>query len=176
MAEAVLAVGFEDLTFAAVADQLGAAQATLYRHCPNRDALVRLGLDLALRRVSWPDLNGHWKPLLERWAVASWRVWEQHPGAVRETTRGIVPGHLLVLADQVGTALVTRGFTPRHAVQAVDLIFDLAADNRRGVEEIDRTVSQEASAAVTGATAAVRGLPGVPRTDDPQPDHRPTVA
>lgn len=71
VAEAVLAVGFEDLTFAAVADQLGAAQATLYRHCPNRDALVRLGLDLALRRMTWPDLNGHWKPLLERWAVGT---------------------------------------------------------------------------------------------------------
>lgn len=144
VAEAVLAVGFDQLTFAAVAERLGIAQATLYRHTPNRDELVRLGLDLVLRRTPWPDLDGPWKPLLERWAMASWRIWERYPGAVRETTRGVVPSHILVLADRVGTALVERGFTPGNAVLAVDLVFDLAADNRRGVEEIDRTTPQQA--------------------------------
>ncbi|SFN83969.1 transcriptional regulator, TetR family [Pseudonocardia ammonioxydans] len=137
IADAVLTVGFPTLTFAAVAARLGVGQATLYRHAANRDELVRLGIDLALRRTDWPDLTGPWKPLLERWAVASWRVWERHPGAVAEVGRGIVPPSIVVLADRVGAALVERGFTAPDAVLAVDLVFDLAADNRRGIEVYD---------------------------------------
>lgn len=91
IATAVIAVGFRDLTFAAVAERLGVGQATLYRHASNRDELVRLGLDRALRIAEWPEEDGEWRPLLERWAIAAWRVWEQHPGAVLELTRGVVP-------------------------------------------------------------------------------------
>jgi AcrR family transcriptional regulator len=137
IATAVIAVGFHDLTFASVAERLGVGQATLYRHASNRDELVRLGLDRALRTAEWPGLEGEWRPLLERWAVAAWRVWEQHPGAVLELTRGVVPWSIVLLADRVGAALVERGFTARAAVLAVDLVFDLTADSRRGVEILD---------------------------------------
>lgn len=137
IAEAVLEIGFRDLTFAAVAEQLGIAQATLYRHAANRDELVRLGLDLALRRTPWPDLEGPWRPLLERWALASWHAWERYPGAVLEATRGVIPPSLIALSDRVGAALMERGFSARNAVLAVDLVFDLMADNRRGVETLD---------------------------------------
>jgi AcrR family transcriptional regulator len=137
IATAVIEVGFRDLTFAAVAENLGVGQATLYRHASNRDELVRLGLDQVLRTAEWPDVDGEWRPLLERWAVAAWRVWEQHPGAVLELTRGVVPWSIVMLSDRVGTALVERGFTARAAVLAVDLVFDLTADSRRGVEILD---------------------------------------
>lgn len=137
IATAVIEVGFRDLTFAAVAEKLGVGQATLYRHASNRDELVRLGLDQVLRTAEWPDVDGEWRPLLERWAIAAWRVWEQHPGAVLELTRGVVPWSIVMLSDRVGTALVERGFTARAAVLAVDLVFDLTADSRRGVEILD---------------------------------------
>ncbi|MCY9784356.1 TetR/AcrR family transcriptional regulator [Nocardiopsis sp. EMB25] len=150
IAEAVLDVGFPDLTFAAVARRLGVGQATLYRHAANRDELVRLGLDLAIRRCEWPGLDGPWRPMLERWAVASWRAWERYPGAVVEVTRGVVPPSIVLLADRVGAALMSHGFTARDAVLAVDLVFDLAADNRRGVEALD--------ASVRGAPATRRRL------------------
>jgi AcrR family transcriptional regulator len=149
IAQAVLDVGFTDLTFAAVADRLGIAQATLYRHAPNRDALVRLGMDLALRRWSWPSLAGPWREVLERWALASWRAWEAYPGAVAEATRGVVPPSMVALSDEVAVMLVRAGFGPAQAVLAVDLVFDLAADNRRGVEDLDRLTGN-------GATTAVR--------------------
>lgn len=42
-----------------------------------------------------------------------------------------------MLSDRVGAALVERGFTARAAVLAVDLVFDLTADSRRGVEILD---------------------------------------
>lgn len=145
IAAAVLTVGFRELTFAEVADQLGVAQATLYRHAANRDELVRLGLDLAVRRTTWPDLDGPWHKLLERWALATWHAWAMSPGAVAEATRGIVPASVVELTDRVGVALVERGFTPRHAVLAVDLVFDLAADSRRGVEALEVTLESQST-------------------------------
>ncbi len=134
IAAAVLEIGFVGLTFAAVAERLGIGQATLYRHAANRDELVGLGLDLALQRFVWPDLDGSWREVLESWAVASWRAWEKHPGAVLEAARGVCTDSIARLADTVATALVERGFSARDAVLAVDLVFDLALDNRRGVE------------------------------------------
>ncbi|WP_404801934.1 hypothetical protein [Brevibacterium aurantiacum] len=65
-----------------MADRLGVGQATVYRHAANRDELVRLGLEEAVSGFAWPDLTGRWDSLLRRWAVASWRAWEKHPGAV----------------------------------------------------------------------------------------------
>lgn len=137
IAEAVLAVGFPGLTFAAVSEQLGVAQATLYRHAANRDELVRLGIDLALRRTPWPGTEGPWHTLLERWSIAAWHAWERHPGAVVEATRGIVPASMMGLADTVGVALMQRGFTAGNAALAVDLVFDLASDSRRMIETLD---------------------------------------
>ncbi|WP_141874538.1 TetR/AcrR family transcriptional regulator [Microbacterium saperdae] len=137
IATAVVEIGFAELTFASVAERLGVGQATLYRHAKNRDELVRLGLDRALRTADWPDVEGEWRPLLERFAIASWHAWEQHPGAVLEVARGVVPWSIVKISDQVGTALVERGFSARAAVLAVDLVFDLTADSRRGVETLD---------------------------------------
>ncbi len=141
--QAVLSIGFQELTFAAVAEYLGVGQATLYRHAANRDELVRLGLDLALRNIEWPDLDGPWKPLLERWALAAWHAWEANPGAVLEMTRGVMSHSMAALFDQVCAALVDRGFTPRNAVLAADLVFDLAVDSRRSVEALDQRAASE---------------------------------
>ncbi len=143
IARAVLDLGFPGLTFAAVAERLGVGQATLYRHASNRDELVRLGLDLALREHEWPDLDGPWRPLLERWAIASWRAWEKYPGAVRETGDAALPPSIVELTDRVGRALVARGFIPRSAVLAVDLVFDLVADSKRGAETFDAIAEDE---------------------------------
>ncbi|MFE7197183.1 TetR/AcrR family transcriptional regulator [Microbacterium oxydans] len=143
IATAVVAVGFHDLTFSTVAETLGVGQATLYRHASNRDELVRLGLDRVLRTARWPDLEGSWRQLLEHWAIAAWRVWERHPGAVLELTGGVVPWSIVMLSDRLGAALVERGFTARSAVLAVDLVFDLTADSRRGVEILDAPMSAQ---------------------------------
>ncbi len=137
IAEAVLGIGFRDLTFGGAAERLGVGQATLYRYAANRDELVRSGLDLAIRRAEWPALEGDWSTLLERWALASWHVWAEHPGAVVEAARGVMPPTGVEITDRVGEALVARGFAPADAVLAVDLVFDLAADNRRGVEALE---------------------------------------
>lgn len=134
IAEAVLAVGFDDLTYAAVGSRLRVSLATLFRHVRGRDELSRVGLDLAMRRHAWPDLDGPWRSMLEAWALAAWQLWAQHPGAVVEVSRGVVPPTVVHLTDQVGLALQRAGFTSEDAMRAVDLVFDLVTDSRRGVE------------------------------------------
>ena len=47
IAKTVLDVGFANLTFAAVRDRLGVGETTLYRYAPDRDELVRMGLEYA---------------------------------------------------------------------------------------------------------------------------------
>lgn len=137
---AVLEVGFPGLTFAAVRERLGVGESTLFRHAPDRDALVRLGLEHALRRVTWPPLDGPWRDLLTRYAFTAWHAWAAHPGSATEAARGIVPLGVMQLMDDLGVALVRQGFTPQGAVLACDLVFDLVTDNRRGIEHFDALV------------------------------------
>ncbi len=146
IAAAVLDIGFRDLTFTAVAAHLRIGQATLYRHAANRNELVRLGLDLAVRRVDWPGLDGPWRDVLEQWAMAAWHAYARHPGSAAEMTRGVVPPTVLELSDRLGAMLIRNGFRAADAVLAVDLVFDLAVDNRRGVDDL-------ALAAETGSAA-----------------------
>ncbi|WP_157751435.1 hypothetical protein [Actinoplanes derwentensis] len=140
IAAAVLAVGFRDLTFTAVAAHLRIGQATLYRHAANRDEPVRLGLDLAVSRVTWPSLAGPWRQVLEQWALAAWHTYARYPGATAEMNRGVVPHAVLLLADQLGVMLIGHGFRPADAVLAVDLVFGLAVDNRRGVDDLSLAI------------------------------------
>lgn len=137
IADAVLHVGFVGLTYAAVSERLGVSLATLFRHVRGRDELSRLGLDLAMRRHEWPRLDGPWRPMLEAWAVSAWTLWAAHPGAAVEVSRGVVPPAVVQLSDQVSAALLDAGFTVDNAVRAVDLVFDLVTDSRRGVEALD---------------------------------------
>lgn len=169
IAEAVLRVGFPALTFAAVREELGVSESTLYRHAPDRDALVRLALEHAMSKVAWPSLQGPWREVLHGYAIAAWRMFEAYPGSATEAARGIVPPGTMRLMARVCAALMRQGFTAAHAVLAVDLVFDLVADNRRGVEHIDRLVP----GAATGRLAARREWAGVPEVggeDNPLDD------
>lgn len=140
IAEAVIAVGFPELTFAAVRERLEVSETTLYRYAPDRDALVRLGLDHAIARAAWPSLDGPWREVLTAYAMAAWHLFESYPGSATEVARGIVPTGVMRRMDDVCSALVDKGFTPSDAVLGCDLVFDLVADNRRGVEHYDAIV------------------------------------
>lgn len=140
IAAAVLDVGFADLTFAAVRERLGVGETTLYRHAPDRDELVRIGLERALSDVAWPELSGVWQEMLRAYGHAAWDALAAHPGSATEVARGVVPAAMAELFTRVGEALVRAGFTEAHAVLAGDLVFDLATDNRRGVEHLDALV------------------------------------
>ena len=90
IAKTVLDVGFANLTFAAVRDRLGVGETTLYRYAPDRDELVRMGLEYAYSGIEVPSFEGPWREVLTahalnttalrntraqqpRWHVASFR-------------------------------------------------------------------------------------------------------
>lgn len=134
IAEAAVAIGFEQLTMAAIRARLGVGETTLYRYVPDRDALVRLALERVLADASWPSTDQPWRPLLEEHALALWRLLGAHPGAAAEVSRGIAPISYLGVADSLCSALEQQGFTPEDAALACDIVVDLVVDNRRGVD------------------------------------------
>lgn len=134
VARAVAAVGFEELTFAEVAEQLDIGIATLHRYTRDRDDLVRLGIEHVLAAWDWPPLTGAWRDLLMAWGHAAWQAWAAYPGAAREAAAGIVPAAMLNRTIDLAHCLVERGFDPADSLLAVDLVFGLAADSRRAIE------------------------------------------
>ncbi|MFV0373309.1 TetR/AcrR family transcriptional regulator [Microbacterium sp.] len=136
IARAVLTVGFSDLTFAAVRDQLGVGHTTLYRHVTDRDELVRIGLSHIFEHATWPSLDGHWREVLSDYALTFWHLLAANPGSATETARGLVPPLMMCLTDDLCAALLRQGFTPPNAILAADIVFDMVTDNRRGVEHV----------------------------------------
>lgn len=137
IAEAVLAIGFQHLTFAAVRESLGISEMTLFRHVKDRDGLVRIALDRVIDRVEWPPLDRPWPVVLEQYAFVAWHAFEAHPGSATEIARGVVPVGVLRMSDDLCATLTRQGFTTTNAVLACDAVFDLVTDQRRGVEHID---------------------------------------
>lgn len=140
IARAVLDVGFAELTFVAVRARLNVGESTLYRHAPDRDELVRIGLERALAETVWPALDGPWMPMLRAYGHAAWHALAAYPGSATEVARGIVPPAMASIFNGVCAALMRAGFSAEQAVLAGDLVFDLATDNRRGVEHFDALV------------------------------------
>ena len=113
IAQAVIDVGFPNLTFAAVREKLGVGESTLYRYAPDRDELVRMGLNYAFSQVEMPPLEGHWRDILHSQAVHLWRSFEKYPGSATEAARGVVPAVAMYFLEELCAALIRRGFTPR---------------------------------------------------------------
>ncbi|RRD49705.1 TetR/AcrR family transcriptional regulator [Arachnia propionica] len=134
--EAVLAVGFDRLTFAAVRDRLGVGESTLFRHAPDREALVRLGLGRMVELADWPRLEGGWRDVLTAHALCLWEVCRSHPGAATQVSPGLIPEAGARIADDLAVFLVDCGFTPEDAVLVCDLVHDLVIDSLRGWERL----------------------------------------
>lgn len=129
IAEAVLQVGFENLTITAVADRLSVAHASLYRHVGSRDDLVVIGVERLLAMAEWPPATDQWRVDLEAQAWLLWRLLEGHPGLSHETAaleRDPWPIHRRM--ELVTAHLGQLGFGAEEAELAVDLVYDLVFD------------------------------------------------
>lgn len=178
IAEAVLEVGFPGLTFAAVRQRLGVGETTLFRHAPDREELIRIGLERVLESMEWPSLDGTWRQMLRSTALAAWNVFEAHPGSATEVSSGTVPATAMEYMGTVSAVLLRHGFTATNAVLACDLVFDLVADNRRGVEHIDAIVpssnkGRESLRELVRPTASVRPAEAPP---EPAEEEREAIA
>lgn len=156
IAEAVLAVGFDQVTIAAVAAHLGVAPGALYRYVEDRDDLVIAGAEHVFASAApvappgaSPDAAGSWRGILEREAWARWDVLVAHPrmpDAVRSAGRPLPTA--MARYELLVRRLVVCGFALDDAVLAVDTVVDVVHD---GAHQATR---------LAGRTAAPGPAPG----------------
>lgn len=117
--EAAIAIGLEDVTLKQVADRLGVAVPTLYRHVRNRDELVRLAaFQLTLSRVLPDNLSAHWAELAERYAESLFQSFVAEPQLIGELLKGRIGPHAEVdVLDQFLAGLAPHGFSPAEGAQ-----------------------------------------------------------
>ncbi|TDD11223.1 TetR family transcriptional regulator [Nonomuraea deserti] len=129
IADAALAVGFDNLTLATVADRLQVAHSALYRHVADREELVMVAIDRAVAAVAWPEPTGEWRSDLEAQAAALWHLLEGHPGLIKEFLRLTrFPEQVMLRFGAAVRRLIDCGFTVENAFLAADTVFDLTID------------------------------------------------
>lgn len=114
---AAIELGLDTVTFKQIADRLGVAQATLYRHVHNRDELVRLAaFQLTLARRLPDGEHEHWSALAERYAESLFEAFVGEPQLIAELLRGRLGPHAEVdILEQFVDALGVHGFTINEA-------------------------------------------------------------
>jgi AcrR family transcriptional regulator len=115
--EVAIDIGLETVTFKQIADRLGVAQATLYRHVHNRDELLRLAAFQIMLARRLPDgEHEHWTALAERYAESLFEVFVAEPQLSAELLKGRLGPHAeLDILEQFITAMAAHGFAAEEA-------------------------------------------------------------
>ena len=116
---AALEIGLEKVTLKQIADQLGVAQATLYRHVNNRDELLRLAaFQLTLQRQLPTAANAHWSDLAVRYAESLYEAFLSEPQLINQLLKGELGPHAEVdVLEPFLTAICQHGFNELEGVQ-----------------------------------------------------------
>ncbi len=139
IAEAAIAIGFEQLTVTAVADRLGVSHAALYSHVRDRNDLVLAAAELITDELDWPPVGPSWRDLLRKEAVLIWATFRRHSGLYRAIDQtGEVPVAFRHHLGELYRHLVGLGFGANEALLAIDLVYDLAADSAERSAQLDR--------------------------------------
>ncbi|MGK8524511.1 TetR/AcrR family transcriptional regulator [Nocardia asteroides] len=108
--------GIDGLTMRRLASALGVATATLYRHFPDREALLASMAELALDEIPPPaaECTG-WRPRLRHEAHEEWRLYRRHPWMLPllARTRPPLGPALLDVLERNFAALERPGLTRR---------------------------------------------------------------
>ncbi|MEU3653990.1 TetR/AcrR family transcriptional regulator C-terminal domain-containing protein [Streptomyces sp. NPDC032161] len=131
--------GMRALTIRRLASDLGASRMALYRHVPDKDALVGLIMDaIAEHDVEPPDLGeGPWQDRLRRLAEAMRRELAVYPGLldIHMTRAHVGPGalHLVESAlDVLADAGLDEEQAARHYLVFADLVLGRLHRELRG--------------------------------------------
>ncbi|HVT36152.1 MAG TPA: helix-turn-helix domain-containing protein [Nevskiaceae bacterium] len=116
---AALELGLEGVTLKQVADHLGVAIATLYRHVAGRDELVRLAaFRLTLQRGLPEARAAHWSELATRYAQTLYASFLAEPQLIGELLRGRIGPHAEVdVLEQFIAAVHGHGFSEAESAQ-----------------------------------------------------------
>ena len=121
---AALEIGLDGVTLKQVADRLGVAMATLYRHVRNRDEMVRLAaFQLTLARSVPAQATGHWSELAVRYAESLYESFLAEPQLIHQLLKGELGPHAEVdVLEQFIAAMSRHGFS---AIQSAQLFHAL---------------------------------------------------
>jgi hypothetical protein len=89
------------------------------------------GLELDVRA------DDSWRSLFTRTVGRVWDVLGAMPGAANAISRGVVCAKLVRSSQMLADALAARGFSVADAAFAVDMVFDIVLDQRRGTDMLD---------------------------------------
>ncbi|MEV4097561.1 TetR/AcrR family transcriptional regulator [Streptosporangium saharense] len=160
IADAALAVGFDNLTLSTVGKQLNISHSALYRHIADREDLVILAIDRVLQRTEWPDPTGEWRADLREEAWTVWRLLNAHPGLVQEFLRLTrYPPEIMRRFAEIVQRLIDHGFTADDAFLAADTVYDLTVDVFSRGQQLDRRAG--------GVPFRVSSAEGLPETVSP---------
>ena len=152
--------GLAAATMQRVGAALGVTKMALYRHVPDKDALVALMLDTALGEPPrLDDVPGGWRPRLEHWARRLADRFTQHPWASEATlgTRVMGPNELGWL-EQALAALAGTGL---EGGEMLDVAATLVWHVRSSAQQAAASASDNPEEALSSTIAAVlRGREG----------------
>ncbi len=120
--EAAVELGLDRVTLKQVADRLGVAVATLYRHVRSRDELVRMAaFRLVLqRRMPQPGVAGevHWAQIAAGFAAGLFETFVAEPQLISEMARGrLGPDSEVDFLEQFLAAMAVHGIDGAEAVR-----------------------------------------------------------
>lgn len=139
IADAALAIGFDNITMTNVADRLGVSHAALYTHVRDRADLVVAAVDRLAAGIDWPPPDPDWDAYLRAEAAAIYRAMFDHPGLTAALDEADdVPEVFKQHLAEVHAHLVSLGFDPTDAFLAIDLVADLAGDSAQRSAQLVR--------------------------------------
>lgn len=117
--EAAREIGLDRVTLKGIADHLGVALATLYRHVKNRDELIRLAtFELALERRLPDSAHAHWTELATHYAESLYESFVAEPQLIAELLKGRIGPHAEIdVLEQFLTEVRKHGFAVEEGVQ-----------------------------------------------------------
>ena len=117
--QAVIEIGLDGVTLKQVADRLGVAVPTLYRHVRSRDELVRMAaFQITLSRALPDNPGAHWSELAQRYAESLFESFLAEPQLIGELLKGRLGPHAEVdVLEQFLAALAPHGFSPAEGAQ-----------------------------------------------------------
>jgi AcrR family transcriptional regulator len=116
------AEGLERLSMQRVADRLGSAPMSLYRHVPGKAALIGLMFDAALGAPPAPERGG-WRTVLSGWARANRAVFAAHPWLLPLAPVARTMGPNELAWTEAGLAALTgTGLSPADRLEVLLLV------------------------------------------------------
>jgi AcrR family transcriptional regulator len=144
------AEGVQRLTMRRLGAELGTGAMSLYRHVPNKDALLELVADSVMAGLPHPDPSGEWREQLHDFFLAFWDLLVAHPGVAQVMVEMALAGpELSERGERVLACLLAGGLDEAAAAQAITALTwhtvggALYALARRNPEHEDRSLRLE---------------------------------